>query len=319
MHANGIRARGVGSDHQQYSGVLDYRKGMAVAAAGVIFLSFDAVLLRLANASSWDAAFYRGVFIFFALLAFTLATKRVDEWSKLFQRKLLGVSISALYGLNITLFVFSVQSTTVSNTVVILCFTPFFSAMFSWLLLKETLDKGTWLTMLVAGAGVAIVFWGEQDESHFIGNILALALATSTGFLLTLLRLHAEIPRIPAIAIGALLSAACLLPWSNPLSLKASTIGWLALMGLLQRPLAAVFMLSATRLIPATEIGLFLVLESLLAPMWAWLIIEEPVPKHTFIGGAIVFSVVALHCIIKIKKEHAATQQNGNLNGGLGE
>ena len=282
---------------------LNPKKGILLAGIGVFVLSFDATLLRLAEASPWNAAFWRGVFIALALVIYLMMAGRNKEWHGLRQFRFRAVGVCALYGFNIALFVFSVNYTSVANTVVILCLSPFFSAFFSWFLLREKIARFTWFTIIIATVGVAIIFLGESEEGNHLGNVLAFVLAASTGLLFTYLRCHPEMPRIPAIAVGAFISVLILFPFASPFQVSGISLGWLALMGLAQKPLASVLMLSSTRFIPSAEVSLFLVLESLLAPMWAWLFTQEQIPKFTFFGGGIVLLVVFFHCIWQIRKK----------------
>ncbi|WP_339898313.1 DMT family transporter [uncultured Gilvimarinus sp.] len=294
---------------------LDRRKGFFLAGVGVLALSFDATFLRLADTSAPNAAFWRGIFIFVALAIFGICSGRVHEWRTLWGFRAKAVLVSFLYGFNIALFVFSVTYTAIANTVVILCFTPFFAALFSWLMLREKIALNTWVTIFVAVAGVVLVFLGDTENSSLLGNALALVLSASTGFVFTLLRTLPDLPRIPAVAAGALISAIIMLPFAAPLFVATAGLGWLALMGLLQKPLASVFMLAATRYVASAEVSLFLVLESLLAPMWAWLFVNEVIPELTFWGGSVVIAVVLAHSIWQVKKQAKQDAQSDKVTG----
>lgn len=283
---------------------VDHIRGISIASLGVIALSFDAVFIRLAEASAATSAMWRGGFIALALALYLALSGNLQQFGKLKAFGWIALFICAIYGFNAALFVFAVSYTTVASTVIILCCTPFFAALFSWLMLREKVDKMTWATIIVAVLGVVLVFLGAQTASNLLGNSLALALSLATGFLLTLLRRHQNFPRMPAVAVGALLSAVILLPLSEPLSLSLSSLGWLALTGSVLKPLASVCMLSATRYIPSPEVSIFLLLESLLAPIWAWFILGESVSTATLIGGGVVLLMVALHCFWEIRKDH---------------
>lgn len=280
--------------------------GISIASVGILALSFDAVVIRLAEVSAWDAAFWRGCFIALALIVYLLISKRLPEFPKLRKYGWAAIIVCCIYGFNTAIFVFSITYTTVANTVVILCSTPFFAALFSWLMLHERMDRMTWATITVAVIGVFIVFLGTGSLTNFFGNVFALILALSTGFLLTYLRHYPGLPRISAIALGALLSGLILLPLSTPLNPGAISITWLVLSGCLLKPLASVCMLTATRYIPSPEVSIFLLLESLLAPILAWFIIGEAIDDMTLIGGATVLLMVAIHSWWEISKENKA-------------
>lgn len=282
---------------------VNHRAGISIASVGVIALSFDAVFIRLANVSPQEATFARGCFIFIALAGYLVVDGRRDQFVKLIKYRWVALFVCCIYGFNSAVFVFAVSYTTVANTVIILCCTPFFAAIFSWFLIHEKIDRMTWLTIGVAVAGVVIVFVGTEGPSSLLGNSLALVLALATGFLLSFLRRYPHLPRVPAIALGASLSSIILLPNVVPFGLTVTSLTWLAVTGLVLKPLASVCMLVATRYIPSPEVSIFLLLETLLAPIWAWLLLDESVSAMTLVGGTTVLAMVTIHCGWQINKE----------------
>lgn len=283
----------------------DHSVGISIASIGVVALSFDAVLIRLAEVNVSTAAFWRACFIALALVVYLALRKRLSEFSVLGRYRWVAVLCCFIYGFNTSAFVFAVTYTGVSNTVVILCSTPFFSALFSWLMLGERLDRTTWFTIFVAVAGVFVVFFGASSSVSFLGNFLALTLAVSSGFLLTYLRRHPGLPRISAIASGALLSGLFMWPFMLAPDGYGAGFLWLILSGVFLKPLASVCMLTATRYIPSPEVSIFLLLETLLAPVWAWLLIDEAVTDATLAGGTVILFTVAAHSWWEIRKEKA--------------
>lgn len=280
----------------------DYRKGFTIAAFGVFMLSWDAVFIRLADVSSWDAAFWRGTFIALSLSCYLALSGEWKKFGHLLSFKWIALLTCGIYGFNTFLFVAAISHTSIANAVVILSVTPVFSALFSWWLLREKIPLRTWIVILFAVVGVGTVFLGSLNISGNRGDYIALLLAVATGFLFTLLRRYPELPRIPAITVGAAVSAICLFPLSSPSSVSAVSLGWLAIMGLLQKPVASVCMLIATRYLPAPEVSLFFLLEAVLAPLWAWLILSETPHTYTLIGGAIVLCTLTGHAWFEIKE-----------------
>lgn len=281
----------------------NYTRGFTIAASGIFILSFDAVLIRLANVSPWDAAFWRGCFITLALMIYMAATGEWRSFRKFQHYPWVALIVCLLYGLNTALFVFSVSYTKVANTLVILCCTPLVCAIFSWLLMREVMPRRVWWTIAAASIGVVIVFAGSLKMPSWRGDAIALLLAISTGFLLTVLRRYPDFPRVPAVALGAAISVPLLAPFSAPLAVSLTSMGWLVIMGLFQKPVASVCMLTATRYLPSPEVSLFLLVETLLAPTWVWLVLGETIPALTLIGGAIVFTAMALHSWYEINRE----------------
>lgn len=270
---------------------------------GVLFLSVDAVLIKFAGVSAQNAAFWRGLFIALSLSLFLMASGRLREFRLLMTLGRIALFICALYGWNTALFVFAVSHTQVANATIILSCTPFFSAIISHFLLRETISLNTALTIFFSIIGIILVYYGSLGSSDLLGNSLALLLAMTTGLLLTLLRRYPQLPRIPAIIIGALLAALALLPFTSALAINIYSLGILALVGMVFKPVASVCMLSATRYIRSADVGLFLVLEAVLAAFLAWLILNETLPPLNWLGGAIVIASLAQHSWSQASKE----------------
>lgn len=269
-----------------------YQRGLLMVVLGVVFLSFDGLLIRLADTDGWTIVFWRGFLMFcvLGLLSLTgnrLATLRVNPYSSLASALLLGL-ISAL-------FVLAVMNANVANVVVILSTAPLFAALFSRVFLKERVALRTLVAIVICMLGMSLVFLGEGAHGMLVGNLYALGAAAAIGGNLTLLRRFPDIDRIVVIAGGGLLSAAIALPLASPFSLDIPRYGVLALMGLIQMPLATVLINSATRYLPSTEVALFYLVETALGTLWVWWMLGETPTVSTLAGGAVVITVLMLH------------------------
>ncbi|HCR98368.1 MAG: DMT family transporter [Halomonas sp.] len=277
-----------------------YQRGLLMVVLGVVFLSFDGLLIRLADTEGWTIVFWRG-FLMFCVLGLAccrgnrLATLRVNPFSSLVSAILLGL-ISAL-------FVLAVMNANVANVVVILSTAPLFAALFSRVFLKERVALRTLVAIAVCMLGMSLVFMGEGAHGMLVGNLYALAAAAAIGGNLTVLRRFPSIDRIVVIAGGGLLSAAIALPLASPFALDAPRYGVLAVMGLIQMPLATVLINSATRYLPSTEVALFYLVETALGTLWVWWLLGEQPTASTLAGGAVVISVLMVHAGIGLHLE----------------
>lgn len=271
------------------------RKGVVIVLTGVLTLSFDALLIRLADAAAWDVAFWRGAFMACAL--FLLIGLRGQTASL---RRYIGFGLPAfitalLQGVGSALFVLAISSTSVANTVVLIATAPLFAAIASHFFLRERVALHTWIACALVAAGVALVFGGSLDFSQTTGNLYALGGAVTLGGNLTILRRYHGMPRIPLVAVSGLVTAAIALPGSLPLELTPHSYMVLALMGVVQMPLALVLITSGTRYLTSPEVSLFLLLETLLGPLWVWLALGESIPRETLVGGALIVATLLAH------------------------
>lgn len=288
--------------------------GIRIAAVGVLVLSFDALLVRLADTSEWNIVFWRGWLMALSVsLLIVLTRQRIALPAT--RLALLGAgAICLLYSLNTALFVYSINHTSTANTVVILASAPLFAALFSWVFLREGIAPRTMFAILMAIAGVCVIFVGSLAAPQWRGDLAAVTIAITMGGSLTLLRRFPELPRLPLVAMSGAIAGLIALPWAEPLSLSAASYGWLALMGLVQIPLATVLIMTAPRYLPSPEVGLFLLIETVLGPFWVWLVLNEQVPDNTLLGGGIILAAITMNswlALRELRRRKSGVRPNG--------
>ncbi|RXJ81179.1 DMT family transporter [Arcobacter sp. F2176] len=282
-------------------------QGMVLAALGVFIVSFDALLVRLANVDASVISFYRGLFMGISML---ILWRRSSSKSWIPVNKIEFMSFSLLVilsALGTCLFVFSVKYTAAANTVVLLATSSFFAAIFSYLLLKEKIKKQTVIAIVVSFVGVFIVFGNSFTfTGNYIGDLLGVALAITMGMELTLFRKYGHFPTMLVISLSGFLVATVMFAFSDKLlDISLESLFWLSIMGFIQIPLAMYFIFISTKYITSAEVSLFTTIETTMAPIWLWLFLSEIPPKMTIIGGALVIFAIfinALPSIIKKRK-----------------
>jgi drug/metabolite transporter (DMT)-like permease len=283
-----------------------HARGMAIVSLGIFVLSFDALMVRLADTSAWNVIFWRGVFIFFALATYDGLVQR-GKGLRIFT-SMLGPSLMAglIAGVGLALFPLSIMHTAVANTVVILTTTPFFAALFTRLLLGEPVARRTWLAIITVGFGVGWIFSGSLSGDGLVGDVLALCAAALFGYNITYLRGHPDLPRIPVVAASGIISATLMVPLASPLDVSESGLQVLALSGLAQMPLAMVLVSVGTRFLPPPEVTLLLLIETLLGPIWVWQAFGEVPGRATLLGGSLILVTLIVHSYLSLRDLHRA-------------
>ncbi len=271
-------------------------RGISIVTAGVLTISFDALFVRLAAVDGWNVAFWRGLLMALAMysLGWLQSDAGVEDGTDRKVLWLAGATL-ALSGLSLIL---AFTLTKVANAVVILSSAPLFSAILSQIFLSEKCPLRTWLSIFVCIGGVLWVMSGSLGNSNYTGDILAVLSALFIGVYFTLFRGYPTMSRAKVITYSGLLMALITLPIATPLQLPWSSYGWLVISGLIQMPLGLVLMTMGTQYLPAAEVSLFLLLETVMAPIWVWLILREVPPVATFAGGGIILLTLILHSLI---------------------
>lgn len=282
---------------------LNHRHGTVLAAVGVMVLSFDALLVRLAGASVADIAFWRGLFIALSLTLALRVHRGRWTWTALYQGGWPALALMIGFGIMQLCFVGAIANTNVANALVILAAAPMFAAAFSGLFLREWVPLRTWVAILVAMLGIVIVFGSSLGLGGALGDGIALLGAVTVGANFTLLRRSPTVSRVAALAGGGLVACMVVVGFAEPLGVGGYGMAVLGLMGLVQMPVATVLMAQATRYLPAAEVSLFFTGETILGTFWVWLVLNEQPPPMTVIGGSVVVATLAIHSWVALGRQ----------------
>jgi drug/metabolite transporter (DMT)-like permease len=284
----------------------DHRRGTLLAATGVTVVSFDALLVRLAEASSPEIVFLRGLFIAISLTFMLRVLRGRWTWTALREGGRPAWTMMVTMGLTQLLFVIAVMHTLATNVVIILTAAPLFAAVLSGIFLGEWVRMRTWVAMGLCIAGIVLVFGGSVSLGNWVGDAVALLCALIVAGNFTQLRRAPQVSRLAVVSGGGLFACLVALPFAAPLEFSGQTLAVVAVMGLLQMPLALVLMTEATRHLPSAEVSLFLVLEAIFGSFWVWLVLGEEPTGATLIGGGIVIGTLVGHSWVALRRERGA-------------
>lgn len=258
-------------------------------------MSLDPIFIRYAQVSSFDTAFLFGLF---SAVSMPLVLKLNDNrgikkavqssgWPLLVAGLLMVGSASGL--------IFSVKNTSIANTFIILSTTPAIAAIFSRLWLKEHISKATMVAIFGVMIGIATVVSGSMSTGTWFGDLLAMFSVICLSFMFTLLRKYQNVSRLAAVGLGGMLLALVMLPFTVPSAYSMETWLIMALMGLITAPAGRVLSMVSTRYITAPEVSMTLMLETVLAPIWALTFFHEIPANASIVGGAIILATIFLY------------------------
>lgn len=268
---------------------------------GVLCLTPDSLLVRLIDTDPWTLLFWRGLLMSMGFSAFVLARK-------LPLRELTGKGwlASALLGSSTICFVFSLQSTHAANTLVIIATSPLLAAVLSWLFLRETIPLVTWLAILVAMMGVGLSLADGLHKGSLRGELFALGSAFAMASHFTALRWWKSDHGPLAVWGAGFLVALFALPMASPTAVPVDDWGWVLLLGAVVLPLAFGMMAVGPKYLPAPEVGLILLGETVLGPLWVWLVMNEQPGSSTLFGGLLVILTLVSHSLYRRRQSKIA-------------
>ncbi len=280
-------------------------KGLAAAGAGVMVLSCDALLIRLISADAWTIVFWRGLLVALSFAAVVMLRSGRRTPAAFAAIGWPGLAAAALLGIATVMFVSSITRTAVANTLVIVAAIPLFAALFGRLFLGETVALRTWLAMLAAIGGILVLASGSLRHGGLAGDGLAVGVAILIGGYLTVLRHARVVDMLPALALSGVVAAGLAALPATPLSIDSDDVVYVGLLGLVVMPTATGLIAQGPRYLPAAEVSLLMLLETVLGPLWVWLLLGETPTREAFLGGAVVIAALAWHSLAGLRRAGA--------------
>jgi drug/metabolite transporter (DMT)-like permease len=271
--------------------------GALLVAGAAVCWSSGALLVRLITTTPWTTNLWRSLFAstFLALLL-SISRRRgiVAQWREGGRAMLAVATCMAVAS---TCFIFSLAHTSAANTLILMSTGPYVAGLLAWLVLGEHVALRTWLSMSVALAGAVVMVSDSYGRGGMIGDLLAVAMAASFAVATVLVRRHPGIQMAPAAALATALTALVALPFADPLAPSARDVILLAVLGIGQFALGFMLFMAGARLIPVAQSSLLGMLETVLGPIWVWLVLNERPAAASLAGGALILTALLANTV----------------------
>ncbi len=284
----------------------DKQKGIALSLIGVLLITPDSLLIRLIDIPSWELLFYRGLIPFFCLFIALIIYYKKKFIHSLIITGFSGLLYAFLVALGNATFVLSIQNTNVANTLVMIALTPFATAVLSSVFLKEHPSKKMWLTIIACFIAILFIFYDSYQGDRLLGDFFGFLTAIFIGGSAVVIRYKKSIDFLPSLLIAKFFTILIPLIFinsvSNVMHINFEQLYLIILMGIfLVIPLGCITI--APRFIPAYEVEIFFILETILGPMWVWLVINEQPTVKTIIGGVFIIFVIMSYTYSELRKK----------------
>ena len=276
-------------------------KGSLLAFVAVMFITPDSLFIRLSNIDTWGLVFYRGIIPFFSVFLGMLLIYKLNFFKILFSSGYHGLIYVGTFSVTNITFVVSIQNTNVANTLVMIATAPMLSAILSAIFLKERPDKKTLISIIITFLAIIYIFFDSLKLGNFYGDILGFITAIGLAVGAVTIRSAKSKNLVPAAVVGKLLVATFALFFIESFVLIEKDLIIVPLMCILCVAIPFVLVTIAPRFISAAEVNLFFLLETIIGPIWVWLIIKEQPSLETLQGGMIIITTIAIHSFLKLK------------------
>ena len=262
---------------------------------GACTLSFGGLIVKsFEGANLWQILFWRSVFFSIVVLFFLIISHKKNFFSSIYKAGLPSLFGGMVLSCGYAGYVFAMYNTTVANANFIIQTQTIFLAIFGYIFLKEKISKLTLASIFLAFSGIFLMLGSSLTTGQMIGNIAAFVMPISFAVLILTVRKYPSVDMIPlqliagigAVIIGYLFSSKIIVSSHDIL------LGFVA--GFFQVGLGFIFITIGAKTTPSALVGIIMLTEAVLGPLWAWLFINETPPLVVLVGGSIVLSAVLL-------------------------
>ena len=272
---------------------------------GAVSLSFGGLIVKSFEGSTlWQILFWRSIFFILVVSIFLFVVYKKTVFSAMYKSGLPGLIGGIILSIGFASYVYAMYETTVANTNFIIQTQTLFLAIFGYVFLKEEISKLTFFCILLAVFGIFLMLGNSISPGEMKGNLVAFIMPISFAILILIVRKFPEVDMIPlqlvagvfAMIIGLLMSP------SIVVSSKDIFLGFLA--GFFQVGFGFILITIGARSTPSATVGIIMLSESVLGPIWAFIFVSERPSMFGLIGGAIILFAVLLQFYSLMNKKN---------------
>ena len=280
----------------------EHTRGLLITFAAVLVLSPDALLVRLIRCDVWTLLFWRCLLTGCMQAFFLAATYRRQFLQTFHNIGRAGVLSAVIVASGSLMFVNSLKQTAAANTLIILAATPLISSLLSRIFLREKIARHTWIAIVICFSGILLIFSGSLASGLLLGDLLALGATFMWGSNLVVIRSGKAVNMIPANLLGNLLVVpAALAAGARPLEVAGPDTWLLLLLGGVVLPVSFTMITLGPRYLPAPEVSLILLVETILGPIWVWLALAEVPHSKTLFAGVLIVGTLFVHTLMSLQ------------------
>ena len=269
--------------------------GPLLVFLGACCLSFGGLIVKsFEGATLWQILFWRTIFFILVISIYLIITYKRAVFRSFYNSGIPGLIGGFVLSFGFCGYVFAMYNTTVANANFIIQTQTIFLAIFGYFFLKEKISVITLTSIILAISGIFLMIGNSLSAGQLSGNIAALLMPISFATLILVVRKYPNVDMVPAQFIAGIfaLIIGFLMSETIIISINDIFLGFLA--GFFQIGLGFIFITIGARRTPAAMVGIIMLTEAVLGPMWAWIFINEQPPFIVLIGGSIVLFAVLL-------------------------
>ncbi len=277
-------------------------KGLALTSLGVFIMSLESLFIKFTTISPFLFSFYIGIFMFISMISTFIFKEKAVLKKALTTNLPMMIVCAILMGTSNIFFITAVKTTTVANVVIIFSTAALFSALFAYLFYREKITKNIIIASFFMFVGLFIIFNDKLEIGSIEGNIYALLCTAFFATSYVILSRYKDMDRFILTAFSGLALSMIAFFFCDDLAIDFKTLAVVMIMGLLISPISRVFLGNGAKYISASEVSLLMIIETIMAPVWVWIFLNEVPSSYTFIGGSVIIGTLIANSLYTLKK-----------------
>ena len=276
--------------------------GPALVLLGAFFLSYGGLLIKsFEGATLWQILLWRSIFFTITVGVFLLATYKKETITKFKLAGFPGIIAGFFLSIGFVSYVFAMYNTTVANVNFTITTQTVWLALLGYLFLKEKISIHTLIAIILAMSGVLLMIGDSLSGGKFVGNIVALVMPITFAILVIIVRKYPNVDMVPAMFTAGIFSVIYGLLIVGSLYISPKDLFLSFLLGVTQIGFGFICITIGSKSTPSAMVGILMLTEAILGPLWVWLFIKEVPPTSVFIGGGIIIFAILLQFFYRKK------------------
>ena len=262
---------------------------------GACSLSFGGLIVKsFEGATLWQILFWRTVFFLLVISLYLIFTYKKKVFNAFYNSGIPGLLGGFVLSFGFSGYVFAMYNTTVANANFIIQTQTIFLAIFGYFFLKEKISAITLTSIVLAISGIFLMVGSSLSPGQMIGNLAAFVMPISFAVLILVVRKYPNVDMVPAQFIAGVFALIIGFLMSGKILISPHDIFLGFLAGFMQLGFGFIFITIGAQRTPSAMVGVIMLIEAVLGPLWAWIFINEQPPFIVLIGGSIVILAVLL-------------------------
>jgi DME family drug/metabolite transporter len=262
---------------------------------GACSLSFGGLIVKsFEGATLWQILFWRTVFFLVVISLYLLVTYKKKVFKSFYDAGISGFLGGFVLSFGFCGYVFAMYNTTVANANFIIQTQTIFLAIFGYFFLKEKISTITLASIILAISGILLMVGSSLSPGQMMGNAAAFLMPISFAVLILVVRKYPNVDMVPTQFIAGIFALIIGYLMSGKIMISGHDIFLGFLAGFMQLGFGFILITIGAQRTPSAMVGIIMLTEAVLGPIWAWLFVNEQPPFIVLIGGSIVIFAVLL-------------------------